>query len=66
MAARIAEGYQRGYPVAAPPELVKVLPAARAETRYYIAGGNVVAVDKGYKIIDPIHIPSIKIQIEEE
>ena len=57
---------QRSYLVAAPPELVKVLPAPRAETRYYIAGSNVVAVDKSYKVVDSIHIPSINLKVEEE
>ncbi len=57
---------QRGYLVTAPPELVKLLPAPRAETHYYIAGSNVVAVDKSYKIVDSIHIPSIKFAVEKE
>lgn len=57
---------QRSYLVAAPPELVKILPAPRAETRYYIAGSNVVAIDKSYKIVDSIHIPSIKLTVEKE
>lgn len=57
---------QRSYLVAAPPELVKILPAPRAETRYYIAGSNVVAVDKSYKIVDSIHIPSINLTVEKE
>lgn len=56
---------QRGYLVAAPPELVKVLPAPRDETRYYIAGSNVVAVDKSYKIVDSVHVPSIQMTVEE-
>ena len=56
---------QRSYLVAAPPELVKMLPEAREETRYYIAGSNVVAVDKSYKIVDSIHVPSIKLMVEE-
>ena len=56
---------QRSHLVAAPPELVKVLPAPRAETRYYIAGSNVVAVDKSYKIVDSVHIPSINLTVSE-
>ena len=56
----------RSHLVAAPPELVKILPTPRAETRYYIAGSNVVAVDKSYKIVDSIHIPSIKYEVEKE
>lgn len=68
---RIAPGVvvaekQRTYLVAAPPELVKILPAPRAETSYYIAGSNVVAVDKSYKIVDSIHIPSIHFAAERE
>jgi hypothetical protein len=57
---------QRPYLVEAPPELVKVLPApASRETRYYLAGGNVVAVDKGYRVVDSIQIPSVKITVED-
>ena len=55
---------QRAHLVAAPPELVKILPAPKAETHYYIAGSNVVAVDKSYKVVDSISVPSIKI-VEE-
>jgi hypothetical protein len=51
---------ERSYLVDAPPELVSVLPAPRAEVRYYVAGSNVVAVDKGYRIVDSIQIPSIR------
>ena len=57
---------ERPYLVAAPPTLVKLLPAAEErKVRYYVAGGNVVAVDKEYKVVDSIHIPSIK-YVEEE
>lgn len=57
---------QRPYLVEAPPELVKVLPApASQEVRYYVAGGNVVAVDKGYRVVDSIQIPSVKITVED-
>lgn len=55
---------ERPYLVAAPPELVKILPA-REEVRYYVAGGNVVAVDKEYRVVDSIQIPSIKIMVDE-
>lgn len=62
---RIAPGVvvtekERPHLIVAPPELVKVLPAPRAETKYYIAGSNVVAVDKSYKIVDSVHVPTIK------
>jgi hypothetical protein len=55
---------ERPYLVAAPPELVKILPE-REEVRYYVAGGNVVAVDKEYRVVDSIHIPSIKITVDD-
>ncbi len=42
----------------APPELVQVLPQ-REEVRYYIAGSNVVAVDRSYKVVDSIEVPSV-------
>lgn len=56
---------QRSYLMEAPPELVKVLPPPRGEVRYYVAGSNVVAVNKEYKIVDSIQIPSIKFKIAE-
>jgi hypothetical protein len=67
---RIAPGVavtekERPHLIVAPPELVKMLPTARAETKYYIAGSNVVAVDKSYKIVDSVHVPSIKYVVSE-
>lgn len=49
----------RPYLVEAPPALVKVLPPPQAEVRYYVAGGNVVAIDKTYKVVDSIRIPTL-------
>ncbi|MES2438801.1 MAG: hypothetical protein V4584_07035 [Verrucomicrobiota bacterium] len=57
---------QRSYLVDAPPELIKVLPAASGGVRYYIAGSNVVAVDPSYKIVDSVQIPSIKYTENED
>lgn len=57
---------ERPYLIAAPPELVKVLPAPRAGVSYYVAGSNVVAVDKGYRVVDTVHIPSIKFTVEKD
>lgn len=54
----------RAFLMDAPPALVKVLPAASADVHYYVAGGNVVAVDKTYKVVDSIRIPSIKFDVE--
>lgn len=56
---------ERPYLVAAPPELIKVLPAPRENVRYYMAGGNVVAVDKEYRVVDSVQVPSIKIMVDE-
>ena len=55
---------ERPYLIAAPPELVKVLPSPRAGVTYYVAGSNVVAVDKEYKVVDSVHIPSIKFVVD--
>ena len=68
---RIAPGVvvsetQRSYLVEPPPELVKVLPAPSAGVRYYVAGSNVVAVDRSYKIVDSVQIPSIKYSEDED
>lgn len=46
--------------VAAPPELIKVLPTPASGVRYYIAGSNIVAVDANYRVVDSIAIPYIK------
>ena len=56
---------ERPFLMAAPPELIKILPAPREEVRYYVAGSNVVAVDKEYKVVDAIQIPSIKITVDD-
>lgn len=57
---------QRSYLIAAPPELVKVLPAPSGGVRYYMAGSNVVAVDSSYKVVDSVQIPSIKYTEDED
>jgi hypothetical protein len=56
---------ERPYLVEAPPELIKVLPAPTPEVRYYMAGGNVVAVDKSYRVVDSVQIPSVKITVDD-
>ncbi len=63
----IVREQERPYLVAAPPQLVKLLPPAEERhVRYYVAGGNVVAVDKEYRVVDSVHIPSVKFTVEEE
>jgi hypothetical protein len=58
---------ERPYLVAAPPRLVELLPPAEERhVKYYVAGGNVVAVDKEYRVVDSVHIPSVKFTVEEE
>ncbi|RYD65693.1 MAG: hypothetical protein EOP83_06840 [Verrucomicrobiaceae bacterium] len=49
----------------APADLVGVLPAPSADVRYYVAGGNVVAVDRDYRVVESVNIPSIKITLED-
>lgn len=56
----------RNFLMEAPPALVKVLPPPNADVRYYVAGGNVVAVDKSYKVVDSIRVPSMKFDVEIE
>ena len=68
---RIAPGIvvtekERPYLVTAPPELVSVLPAPAEGVRYYVAGSNVVSVDKTYKVVDSVQIPSIKYTEDED
>ena len=54
----------RAFLMDAPPALIQVLPPPPADVRYYVAGGNVVAVDKTYKVVDSIRIPSVKFDVE--
>lgn len=56
---------ERPFLVAAPPDLVKVLPAPASGVRYYVAGSNVIAVDSSYRIVDSVQIPSIKINVDD-
>jgi hypothetical protein len=57
---------EREYLMAAPPELVNVLPQSSGDVRYYVAGSNVVAVDREYKIVDSVHIPTIKFTMNDD
>ncbi len=50
---------QRTYLYAAPTDLVQVLPKADDGVMYYVAGRNVVAVTKDYKVVDSIAVPSV-------
>jgi hypothetical protein len=66
----IAPGYviedtYRTHLVEAPSDLISVLPTAPSGVRYYVAGSNVIAVDSGYRVVDSIPIPSIKIDIDD-
>ncbi|RYD36661.1 MAG: hypothetical protein EOP87_05045 [Verrucomicrobiaceae bacterium] len=56
---------ERPFLTEAPPELIKVLPAPTPEVQYYMAGGNVVAVDRSYKVVDSIQVPSVKITVDD-
>ena len=56
---------ERPFLVEAPPDLVSVLPPPAPDVRYYVAGGNVVAVDKSYKVVESINVPSIKITVDD-
>jgi len=58
---------EREYLVDAPPQLVKLLPPVETtKVRYYVAGGNVVAVDPEYRVVDSIRIPSVKFVVDTE
>ena len=54
----------RGDLMAAPPAWVQVLPPAPAEVGYYVAGANIVAVDKSSKVVDSIRVPSLRFYVE--
>lgn len=55
---------ERAHLVAAPADLISVLPPAASGVRYYVAGSNVVAVDSEYRVMDAVQIPSIKLSVE--
>lgn len=57
---------ERTYLVDAPPDLVQMLPPPSDGVHYYVAGSNVVAVDPSYKIVDSIHIPTIKYKEDDD
>lgn len=66
---RIAPGVvvtekERPLLVEAPPALVSVLPPPAPEVRYYIAGSNVIAVNKTYQVVDSLQIPTVTFQAE--
>lgn len=52
---------ERPYLTPAPTELGKVLPNLGPEIRYYVAGSNVVALDRSFKVLDGMQVPTIKI-----
>ena len=56
---------ERPYLVEAPADLISVLPAPAPDVHYYVAGGNVVAVDRDYKVVESINVPSIKITVDD-
>ncbi len=51
---------ERSALVDAPVELVRVLPH-ETEVRYFLAGGNLVAVNGNYKVLDSVRIPTIRL-----
>ena len=62
----VIQGNEREYLVAAPPELIKVLPEPTTGVRYYVAGSNVIAVDSNYRVVDSVQIPSIQFTDEKD
>ncbi|RYG93771.1 MAG: hypothetical protein EON58_17660, partial [Alphaproteobacteria bacterium] len=44
-----------------PAELLNVLPISDEGIRYYLAGNQVVAVDSGFKVVDAIPIPTVRL-----
>ncbi|CAN5229984.1 hypothetical protein BH23VER1_BH23VER1_06940 [soil metagenome] len=63
----IAPGYvitkeQREYLVEPPAELVTVLPPAPKSAKYYVAGGNVIAVETdSMRVVDSVRIPTFNL-----
>lgn len=46
--------------LSAPADLVAVMPKPVDGTRYYLAGSNVIAVNGEYRVLDSIHVSTIK------
>ncbi len=57
---------ERSLLVDVPQELVRVFSTHPQDFRYCMAGSNLVAVDKRYKIMDSIRIPTIRLSGVEE
>lgn len=57
---------ERPYLMAAPADLVKILPSPRGDVRYYVAGSNVVAIDGNYRVVDSIQVPTITYEDEDK
>ena len=63
---RIAAGLvvgasERTYLMAAPTELVRMMPTHSQSLRYYLAGCHLVALDHNYKVVDSVNIPTIRL-----
>jgi len=58
---------ERAFLVEVPVEMVKVLAAqSEVEVRYFLAGGSLVAVDPGWKVLDSVRIPTVRLAGERE
>lgn len=55
---------ERAYLIAAPSDLISILPTPASGVRYYVAGSNVIAVDANYRVVDSIQVPSVKFTVE--
>lgn len=61
----VIEKEHRPLLVKAPPKLVSVIPASEsAKLSYYVAGGNVVAVDPQYRVVESVRIPTVVFETE--
>lgn len=57
-------GNQRTALVVVSEELVRMMPARKQAVRYFLAGSNLVALDSGYKVVESIRIPTVRLPEE--
>lgn len=62
---KVVQVSERQALVEAPAELVRALPAGQPAVRYFLAGTNLVAVDSGYKVVDSIRLPRVRLSVAE-
>ena len=61
----VVQESERACLVEAPPELVRILRTDSRDFHYYVAGRSLVAMNKDYRVVDSVLIPTIRLTAEE-